>query len=251
MSSLGFIPWDNPDNIISQETEQIVDTAVGTVCLPILFVISVPCNILNMLVFWTQGLKERVNLCLFCLSLVDFLHMLNNFLFNFERIRFPFAPSTEFGPVMEFIVNNFLLGFVRGFNAVSEFISMLIASERCLCVASPLRSKTMLKTRTTAVILLVATIFILTGMLLTGMGRSLTNESIPEGCMVLDMSFLGFIPWDNPDNIISQETEQIVDTAVGTVCLPILFVISVPCNIFNMLVFWTQGLKERLSPHAN
>ncbi|KAL8624609.1 hypothetical protein ACOMHN_045144 [Nucella lapillus] len=167
MSSLGFVPWNNSENIISQETEQLFDTVVGTVCLPVLFLLSVPCNILNMLAFWTQGLKERINLCLFYLSLVDFLHMFNNFMFNFDRIRHPFSLSTRISPEMDFFINNYLMGFVRGFTWLSGFISMLIASERCLCVVSPLRSQTFLKTRATGVILLIATIFILTGSCMT------------------------------------------------------------------------------------
>ncbi|XP_076458588.1 uncharacterized protein LOC143292287 [Babylonia areolata] len=170
---MGFIPWDNPENIISQETEKVVDTVVGAICLPVLFLISVPCNLLNMLVFWMQGLKERINLCLFYLSFVDFVHMLNSFLFNFERIRLPFSITVEFGPVMEFIVDHGLIGFVRGFTWISGCVSMLIASERCLCVVSPLRSQTFLKTTTTAAVLSLATVLILTGSLMIGLRWSL------------------------------------------------------------------------------
>ena len=55
---------------------------------------------------------------------------------------------------MRFIVNNNLLGFF-GFSWVSQVLSAIIASERCLCVLSPLRFHTMLKTRTMAVIITV------------------------------------------------------------------------------------------------
>ncbi|XP_076458590.1 uncharacterized protein LOC143292290 [Babylonia areolata] len=173
VSTMGFIPWDNPENIISQETEKVVDTVVGAICLPVLFLISVPCNLLNMLVFWTQGLKERINLCLFHLSFVDFVHMLNSFLFNFERIRLPFSITVEFGPAMEFIVDHGLIGVVRGFTWISGCVSMLIASERCLCVVSPLRSQTFLKTTTTAAVLSLATVLILTGAVMIGLRWSL------------------------------------------------------------------------------
>ncbi|KAL8598200.1 hypothetical protein ACOMHN_043271 [Nucella lapillus] len=70
-----FIPWDNPDNLISREVEVAVDTAVAVVFLPILFAISAPTNVLNMIVFCKHGLKERINLCLFSLSLADSLYM--------------------------------------------------------------------------------------------------------------------------------------------------------------------------------
>ena len=52
------------------------------------------------------------------------------------------------------MVNNNLVGFF-GFSWVSEVLSAIIASERCLCVLSPLRSQTLLRTRTMAVIIVV------------------------------------------------------------------------------------------------
>ncbi|XP_076437872.1 uncharacterized protein LOC143277030 [Babylonia areolata] len=172
-----FIPWDNPDNIVSQDTEKAVDTAVGAICLPILFLISVPSNLLNMLVFWKQGLKERINLCLFALSLVDLLHMINNFFFNVDRLYLPFTESK--GPVLEFILHQKLLGF-RGFSWLSGFVSVLIACERCFCVVSPLRSQTVLKTRTTAIIIVLGTVLIMTGALVIGMRWSLVCAFDPE-----------------------------------------------------------------------
>jgi hypothetical protein len=46
---------------------------------------SFPTNILSMAVFVKQGLKERINLCLFSLSLVDLVYMTFNFLLYCER----------------------------------------------------------------------------------------------------------------------------------------------------------------------
>ncbi|XP_076460133.1 uncharacterized protein LOC143293111 [Babylonia areolata] len=174
---MGFIPWDNPDNIVSQETEKAVETAVGAVCLPVLFLLSVPCNVLNMAVFWKQGLSERINLCLFCLSLVDFLHVLNRFVVNVDRLRPPFTEDT--GPVFEFIIQHKLIG-LRSFTWLSGFISMLIACERCLCVVSPLRSQTILKTRTTAVLLAMGTVLIMPGSFLIGLRWGLACVFDPD-----------------------------------------------------------------------
>ena len=67
-----YLPWDNPDNIISVKFEDMV-RKIRYVFLPVLFLIGGPANVINMLVFYKQGLKERVNLCLFALSLADFL----------------------------------------------------------------------------------------------------------------------------------------------------------------------------------
>ncbi|XP_076452287.1 uncharacterized protein LOC143287930 [Babylonia areolata] len=167
-----FIPWDNPDNIISHNVPKVVDFVVGTICLPVLCLVSFPTNVLSMLVFWKQGLKERVNLCLFYLSLVDFLHMLHAFFCNVDRIYLPFMTDDEFGPVFQFIVDHHLLGF-RSLTWLSGFVSMVIACERCFCVVSPLRSQTVLSTRTTGLILAFATVFCVTGSLVNGSRWSL------------------------------------------------------------------------------
>ncbi|XP_076452289.1 uncharacterized protein LOC143287932 [Babylonia areolata] len=171
--SNAFIPWDNPENILSQAVSEAMDTVVGTVCLPVLFLISGSTNVLNMLVFWRQGLRERINLCLFYLSLVDLLHMLHAFFCNVDRIYLPFmTDDEEFGPVFQFIVDHHLLGF-RSLTWLSGFVSMVIACERCFCVVSPLRSQTVLSTRTTGLILAFATVFCVTGSLVNGSRWSL------------------------------------------------------------------------------
>ena len=61
--------------------------------------------------------------------------------------------------MFEFIFNHNLIGFF-GFSWVSQVISAIIASERCFCVVSPLRSKAILSTRTMAVIIVVVFIII-------------------------------------------------------------------------------------------
>ncbi|XP_076452288.1 uncharacterized protein LOC143287931 [Babylonia areolata] len=167
-----FIPWDNPDNIVSQEVPQIMDTIVGAVFLPVFFLISAPTNVLSMVVFWRQGLQERINLCFFYLSLVDLSHMLHAFFCNVDRVYLPFMTGVELGPVFRFIVDHRLLGF-RSLSWLSGFVSMVIACERCFCVVSPLRSQTVLSTRTTGLILALGTAFCVTGSLVNGMRWSL------------------------------------------------------------------------------
>ena len=55
---------------------------------PILFLIGGPANVLNMAVFYKQGLKERINVCLFALSLSDFLFVLQTFVLYIESVAF-------------------------------------------------------------------------------------------------------------------------------------------------------------------
>ena len=68
-----FLPWNNPYNIISIRTFLSFENVVLCGVNWILFSIGVPTNLLNCLVFYRQGLRDRMNLCLFSLALVDML----------------------------------------------------------------------------------------------------------------------------------------------------------------------------------
>ena len=152
-----FIPWDNPDNLVSQEVEQAVDLAVAVFFLPALLLLSVPTNVVNMLVFWRHGVRERINLCLFCLSLADLIYIIHSFLHNVDKLYKPFTGETGVGVVFQFFVDHHLL-FLRAFSWESGFLSVLIACERCLCVYSPLRAQKIFKTRTTGFTIFVSTL---------------------------------------------------------------------------------------------
>ncbi|KAK7494092.1 hypothetical protein BaRGS_00014565, partial [Batillaria attramentaria] len=64
-----------PIDPITLETQQLV-SKFHTVLLIILVLIAIPANCINMVAFFRQGLKERINLCLFILSLDDLLSVM-------------------------------------------------------------------------------------------------------------------------------------------------------------------------------
>lgn len=65
---------------------------------------------------------------------------------------------------------------------------------------------------------------------------------MPEGCMGLVPG--EFIPWDNLDNLVSAETELLVDRVKAVNVLPLLCVIGVPSNVINVAVFAKQGAEH-------
>ncbi|XP_076436155.1 uncharacterized protein LOC143275762 [Babylonia areolata] len=148
-----FVPWNNPDNLISFQTEDLIRRLKDVVFLPILFLIGVPANVINMAVFYRQGLKERINVCLFALSLADALYLLCNMLWYGEQLHLQFTTRDIYGPVMQWMTNHQLLGFY-GLTWVSQVLSAIIASERCFCILHPLRSHTVLRTSTTTYIII-------------------------------------------------------------------------------------------------
>ena len=60
-----FLPWNNPNNIITYSTFRDVQFVFSCVLDPLLWVLGVSTNVINCVVFFRQGLKDRMNLCLF------------------------------------------------------------------------------------------------------------------------------------------------------------------------------------------
>ncbi|XP_070186815.1 probable G-protein coupled receptor frpr-1 [Littorina saxatilis] len=112
-----------------------------------------------MIVFTKLNLKERINLCLFCQSLADLVYMVENFLLYADRVYIEIMGAARRGPLFKLLLDNHLNGFY-GFNSASGFMTTVIACERCFCVVSPLKSQSILKTKSMLVIIVVAFIVI-------------------------------------------------------------------------------------------
>ena len=54
--------------------------------IPILFLLGVPGNVLSAAVFYRQGLKERINLCVFFLALADLVVITVTFFLSAEQV---------------------------------------------------------------------------------------------------------------------------------------------------------------------
>ncbi|PVD26178.1 hypothetical protein C0Q70_13847 [Pomacea canaliculata] len=145
------------DNIISNEVASWIISFISVGLVPLLFVLGVPGNILCAAVFCKLGLRERINVCVFALGLVDL-----------ATITFTFFLSAEWAyrSLTGLELNIFIQYFVgpTGFLWASMFVSATIACERCFCVVSPFKAQRYIKTSTTAVVITVATVVLAGGM---------------------------------------------------------------------------------------
>ena len=158
-----YIPWNNEDNIVPKRAEVIVRFIFNALVMPILLLICVPTNITNMIVFYKQGLKERINTCLFALSLADLMFVVSAYGTDCDRIyMFLVGRGAEVGAAYMFFYRSNLIGFY-GFVTASQVVSSVIALERCLCVFRPLLAKSLVTTRTTVIFLLLSTVLIVGG----------------------------------------------------------------------------------------
>ena len=135
------IPWNNPHNLISRETEFLFDRIKFTILIPALFLIGFPANWINMAVFFKQGLKERINFCLFSLALIDLACLIVVIVFYAERIYLQFTYSEDrIGAVYRYLIDN-NMGGLFGVAYGPMFLSAIISTERCICVLFPLRAQ--------------------------------------------------------------------------------------------------------------
>ena len=154
------IPWDNPQNIISLETEFIFDKIKCTIIVPIFFFIGFPANCINMAVFFKQGLKGRINLCLFSLALVDLLCVTLGFLAGIGWFYKQFAVGDFTATTFRYMTEHKVLG-LYGIAFCPMFLSVIVSTERCICVLFPMRAQRCIPTKGIAVIIVVGVLTLL------------------------------------------------------------------------------------------
>ena len=95
-----------------------------------------------------------MNLCLFCLSLVDGMFVISLSLASSHCLVRFFRPDLQ--AWWKWSVQSYALGLIRGSLLCSGCVTMIISVERCVCVFLPLRATSLIRTRTMAVILFTA-----------------------------------------------------------------------------------------------
>lgn len=143
---------DGAGDLVSPETKLLVAKLKSAVFMPLLFLVCSPTNVINMIVFYKQGLRHRVNLCLFSLALVDLTVVFYHFAIFAEHM-FSFNSQEIIGLVDNFLTNNKIRIFYST-SYGSLLLSTIIAIERCFCVMMPLHASLLLTTRNMVVIIL-------------------------------------------------------------------------------------------------
>ena len=140
-----FIPCDNAENLVDKATREEVEGLLLMTVLPSLELFGVTTNVINCMVFVRQGLRDRINLCLFSLALADTSFLLLIFSAKFFTFLGLFDRDLE-GYWRQKHLST-VLGPMLGTLIISNLMTMVISVERCICVVSPFTAKRFLKTR--------------------------------------------------------------------------------------------------------
>ncbi|PVD18295.1 hypothetical protein C0Q70_20844 [Pomacea canaliculata] len=153
-----FTPCRDPDNNIDEMTAKMVERVFHTSVLTSLQVFGVSTNVFNMAVFRRQGLRDRINLCLFSLALADFAFLI--FIFAAKSYSFLGLFDQRLEDYWSQRYLNTVLGLTLGAQNVSNTITAIISLERCICVLSPFTAKKFLKTRYMAVLIAAMSVYV-------------------------------------------------------------------------------------------
>nr|KAG5695160.1 hypothetical protein BaRGS_030206 [Batillaria attramentaria] len=160
-----FMPCNNPANLISLFTREMIDRIIYVFILPLIFVTGVTTNVINCAVFCSQGLRDRISMCLFSLSVADLLYIVTlNLRYLGILISEVRGGAQFYDKWVTFLLRYRLVAVHAGFALVSNLVSIVIALERCVCVVSPFRAAKLLRTG-----VLAATIAVLSLLLMAGM----------------------------------------------------------------------------------
>ena len=92
-----------------------------------------------------------MNLCLFCLSLVDGMFVFSFYVASTHCLARVFRPDLQMW--WKWLIHSYTVGIYRGSLLCSGYLTMIISVERCVCVFLPLRATSLIRTRTMAVII--------------------------------------------------------------------------------------------------
>ena len=92
-----------------------------------------------------------MNLCLFCLSLVDGICIFSFSVIGSWCLVHVFRPDLEIW--WKWLMTIYVAGLLRGSLLCSGCLTTIISVERCVCVFLPLRATSLIRTRTMAVII--------------------------------------------------------------------------------------------------
>ncbi|KAL8624860.1 hypothetical protein ACOMHN_002553 [Nucella lapillus] len=137
------------DSIVSNEDFQTASKVIECGVIPTLGLLGLPANVLNMLVFYRQGLRDKMNLCLFVLAFVDFMFLLCLFLSTFYCPAI-FFPDSVMVQILKWNTQKWTLSFRYAFWYSSGTLTAIIATERCICVVWPLKSAAIFSTKSMA-----------------------------------------------------------------------------------------------------
>ncbi|KAL8559541.1 hypothetical protein ACOMHN_018704 [Nucella lapillus] len=102
-----------------------------------------------MVVFYRQGLRDKMNFCLFALACMDLMYLVSMFIYTFYCPA-AFLSDVLLVQILTWNTLKYTLNFRYAFLYCSGTLTAVIATERCICVVWPMKSATIFKIQSLA-----------------------------------------------------------------------------------------------------
>ncbi|XP_076466210.1 uncharacterized protein LOC143297676 [Babylonia areolata] len=229
-------PWDTSDPFVSAHTRDLVLTLLKCYMRQVICFLGVPGNVLCCLVFFKQGLTDRINLLLFSLAVADFFNLGTQLLMSvpcylqaLDRVD---ADNWHTVMLTKVVYINRVASFVSG------SLIALVSVDRCLSVTMPLRAGRLLSFRPmlTAIVLisLIHLICYLPSMIIYTVKWKLdpsTNRSV---------AYSAVADW----SIIDSHSSEAFTTVIHLIFKPVCIVVAVVCSSVT-IVFLRRASRNR------
>ncbi|XP_025097648.1 uncharacterized protein LOC112565963 [Pomacea canaliculata] len=214
-TKISYLPWNNPDNILSYQAYTDTVFHYNNILKPLVISVGVSTNIINCVVFTRQGLRDRMNLCLFVLALVDMTYLAYSLIFTLAfwiRLLEPILGEEVYQKTYYYAT-----GANFGFRETSACISVLIAVERCVCVVFPLRANNLMSTRTMGILL----VAIVIGMQLAFVTTPIKRYVLPTYDNITGETRWRMVPsaaWQNSEGLLRYD---VIEDTIMMVIFPL------------------------------
>ncbi|XP_059163038.1 uncharacterized protein LOC131946349 [Physella acuta] len=182
-------------------------------------ILGVVSNLINVSVFIKQGLHERVNFALFCLSVSEFFASLNAFAVTLTIFFSMYPPSAT----VDWVAIVMFFFWFRGlFADTSSCLTLFISIERCYCVMQPFKFNTTFTFKTTKMVVLFILVFVIASYLPLMSSMRYTYYTNPElNITILTAEYLQLYYWMVTYN------DYVLGILLAIVCQVCIFVCAV------------------------
>ena len=184
------------DDFLSYATYQVIQTLINCGLNPILLLFGVTTNVISAVVFFRQGLRDRMNLCLFCLAIVDTLYLCSVFTLGSHCIVSRFHQRA--GALVATYSRSYVAVLNEALMHNSAVITVIVSVERCVCVVLPLKAATIMSTRAMAALLAASSATVHLLCYLTFLKRDVEVGYDPDSGQLVTRVFLTKLYLDYP-----------------------------------------------------
>ncbi|XP_067686842.1 allatostatin-A receptor-like [Haliotis asinina] len=140
--AVSYIPWNNPDNVITAEQRDLGLTIIDCGLVPPVVLFGLIGNVITLMVFIRQGIKEKTNICLFALAVSDTMFLFTTYMEKASCLvtRMDEVIGKNWAALLH-PQGHFISVY---FGRVTSLLTMVIGLERCIAVLKPLKAKTWL-----------------------------------------------------------------------------------------------------------